>query len=292
MKTPRTIERQITELNTLANLTDIYGEIASTRMKRTRQSVLTSRDFMAEVYDVFKEVFASYRAEVMRLVKSRGEDPALGVTLLSHNGKTVSLLLSANTGLYGEVVRRSFDLFMRDVRRSDVEVAIVGRVGRNYFLNDEPGRPYTYFELPDNGTDRERLSELVRHLVQYEEIHVYFGQFQNVVSQEPTKMVISAATLLTNLGAGSGEENKYIFEPTLERVLMFFETEIFASLLDQTVRESQLSKFASRILAMNRAHENIENSLRRLALDELRARHSVLNRKQLDGMVSMKLWRN
>jgi F0F1-type ATP synthase gamma subunit len=181
-------------------------------------------------------------------------------------------------------------MFIEDVRRSDVEVTIVGKIGRNYFLNEEPGRPYTYFELPDSGTDRAKLSELVRHLVQYEEMYVYFGEFKNVARQTPTKMVISARTLLANLTSGSGEENRYIFEPSLEKILMFFETEIFASLLDQTVAESQLAKFASRILAMNKAHENIDNKLKVLSMDALRVKHRIRNREQLDSMSSISMW--
>jgi ATP synthase F1 gamma subunit len=290
MISEKSVNKELAELGALGNLTDIYGEIASIRMKRTRQVVLTSRDFMAEVYTVFAEVFASYRVEVMRLVKKSGADPELGVTLLPHNGKTVALLLSANTGLYGSVVRASFDLFMDELRKSDVEVSIVGRVGRSYFLNEEPNRAYSYFELPDNGSDKAKLSELVRHLVQYEEIYVYFGQFQNVAQQIPTKLVISAKTLLTNIATTASEENKYVFEPSLERVLMFFETEIFASLLDQTVSESQLAKYASRILAMNKAHENIDKTIGKLSLDRLKIKHRTENRKQLNRLSSMRFW--
>ena len=69
MISEKSVNKELAELEALGNLTDIYGEIASIRMKRSRQVVLTSRDFMAEVYTVFAEVFASYRAEVMRLVK-------------------------------------------------------------------------------------------------------------------------------------------------------------------------------------------------------------------------------
>ena len=39
-----------------------------------------------------------------------------------------------------------------------------------------------------------------------------------------------------------------------------FETQIFASLFDQSIRESQLAKFASRILAMDRAEQNISGA--------------------------------
>jgi F0F1-type ATP synthase gamma subunit len=71
---------------------------------------------------------------------------------------------------------------------------------------------------------------------------------------------------------------------------MFFETEIFASLLDQTVSESQLAKYASRILAMNKAHENIDKTIGKLSLDRLKIKHRTENRKQLNRLSSMRFW--
>jgi F0F1-type ATP synthase gamma subunit len=80
-----------------------------------------------------------------------------------------------------------------------------------------------------------------------------------------------------------------MFEPSVEKILMFFETQIFASLFDQAVHESQLAKFASRILAMDRAAQNIEVKLKRLELEKLKTVHSVSGKKQLDSLVSTSL---
>ena len=68
---------------------------------------------------------------------------------------------------------------------------------------------------------------------------------------------------------------------------MFFETEIFASLFDQSVREGQLAKFASRVMAMNRADENILEKLGDLKFERLRVTHRVANRKQLNSLSSL-----
>ena len=204
------------------------------------------------------------------------------MTFLAHNGKTVAVLISANTGFYGEIVRETFNKFIKDIENEDVEVTIIGRLGRNLFLEKKPKVPYTYFDFPDYGTDTNKLSEAIKHLVQYEEIKVYYGKYYSVVTQKPTTFSISS-------GKTVGKETKtsaitYIFEPSVEKILMFFETQIFASLFDQAIRESQLAKFASRILSMDRAGDNIKNRLKDLNLQSLKISHSVANKKQLNSL--------
>lgn len=289
MATLKEIEEEIAELHSLEVLTRVYGEIASLRMKATRSRVLNSRGFIAAVNEVFQEVLASYRKEVLKIVESKGVKRGQGVTLLAHNGKTVSVLLSANTGLYGEIVRKTFDLFIQDVKQNpETEVTIVGRLGKAMYLAEGMKKPYTYFDLPDHGTDVAQLSALVRHLVQYEEIIAYYGQFQNVLDQEPTKFVISAQTLLADVGKGKeGKAREYVFEPHLERILQFFETEIFAGLFEQSVRESQLAKYASRILAMDNAQGNISERLGETSLTKLKIEHREKNSKQLNQLASV-----
>ena len=62
----------------------------------------------------------------------------------------------------------------------------------------------------------------------------------------------------------------YFFEPSLEEVVIFFETEIFASLLEQVFHESRLAKTASRMMLLDRASQNIDKSFDRLFFQKQR----------------------
>jgi len=132
--------------------------------------------------------------------------------------------------------------------------------------------------------DALKTSEAIKHLVQYEEIRIYFGKYQSVVTQKPTTYSISAGTPVSGK---TSDQTKiyYIFEPSVEKILMFFETQIFASLFDQSLRESQLAKFASRILAMDRANDNVHKRLDNLGLEKLKITHGLENKKQLNALV-------
>lgn len=282
------IENEITQIGTLSSLVRAYEEIASLRMKRTRDSVLANRRFLAELNDVFEQVRVSFARRVNELAKQKGKPGREKITFLAHNGKTVTVFLSANTGLYGEIVQKVFELFMKEVKEEKNEITIVGKQGLSLFLSEEPEHPYTYFDLPDNKVTSSELDEIIKHIVQYEEIHVYYGEFLNVVQQNPNKLTVSAEISL------KGEEKKqqtlYIFEPSLENILTFFETEIFASLFEQSVRESQLAKFASRVMAMDRADVNIKKKLTSLKFEKLKVLHSVANRRQLNSMSTRFIW--
>jgi F0F1-type ATP synthase gamma subunit len=283
----RKIDQEIIEISSLRNLVEIYGEIASVRMIKIRAFVLKNREYLEAISDIFHDTLASYAKKLSDLVKKGKLKKGGEVTFLAHNGKTVAVLISANTGFYGEVVIETFRKFLQDIRKEDLEITIIGRMGRTLLLAEEPKKPYTFFELPDYGVDELKLAEVIKHLVQYEKIRVYFGQYQSVITQKPNTFSISAGTPIRE----DVEEPKvsYIFEPTVEKILMFFETQIFASLFDQSIRESQLAKLASRILAMDRAAENIKKRLSNLKVDRMQIDHRTMNKKQLNSLSSVVL---
>lgn len=279
------LSAQMSEMSALQSLAEVYAEVASTRMKNTREQVLKSRDFLSEINEIFEEVRASYATEIKKLMKKFRRKKGERITLLAHNGKTVAVLLSANAGLYGEIVPKTFYAFEKEVRESDCEVTIAGKQGLSLFLSRFPNHPYTYFDIPDHGLQSSQLSELIMHIVQYSDIHVYYGKFFNAVKQDPVKEVISAQTDLEKVT--EQKVPSYLFEPDLEKILMFFESEIFASQFEQLVRESMLAKYASRLVAMDQASENVKRGLAMLRIEELKLRHQTANKSQLNLMPSI-----
>lgn len=279
------IQSDLADLHALSVMVRSYGEIASNRMKQARDNVLRQRDFLQAIDEIFLEVRSSYAKELERLVKKKGFKKGEHITFLAHNGKKVAVFLSANTGLYGDIMKRTFDLFISDTRNLGAEATVIGRLGRSMMVSLGQDTPYTYFDLPDYQVKSEELADIVKHLVQYEEIYVYYGKFLSVTTQEPTKLLISAETPIA--GRKVDLRTNYIFEPSLESILEFFESEIFASLFDQSVRESQLAKFAARILAMDQAEESVKKNINKVSLYLSRERHRATGRKQLNALASI-----
>src|SRR5258708_11053396 len=163
----KAIYREIEDLRLLESLTNAYAEISSSRMKSTRESVLSNRFFLEEIDEIFKELRVSYKRELLRLAKKRGTKKGEKIRLIGHNGKVVALLISANTGLYGDLTRKVFESYMKEVEKNNVEATIIGKLGKSLFIERAPQRPYSYFDMPDNAIDASNLADLIRHLVQY-----------------------------------------------------------------------------------------------------------------------------
>lgn len=280
------IKERITTLDLLIGLTEAYSQVSSQRMKKIREGVITSRDFLSSIDSIFRELRNSHKREIDRLAKKKGKGL---VTFLAHNGKTASVFIAANAGLYGDIVGKVFDSFINEVRTKNTEVTVIGKFGLSLFLSAEPTRPYTYFDYPDFGDSPEELSQITRHLVSYEQIHIYFGKFRNLAYQEPASIVIAAETQLAKDVPGASI-TKYLFEPDLSDILAFFEGEMFTSTFQQAIHEAQLAKFSSRMIAMDKAGEKVKGELKKVQMDHLKMTHYLNGKKQQSMFGSFHLW--
>lgn len=278
------ITNLLSELEVLQGVVQTYGEIASIRMKSTRGSVISTRDYLAALQDIFEEVRVNYTKEIQSLLKKKGKKSGKGLTLLSHNGKSVAVLLSSNSGLYGDIVQRTFRTFLEESKKQNSEITIIGKQGAAMFEHQEPNHPYTFFELPDYGFTPEQAGKIMQHIVQYSQIQLYFGQFENVLVQKPVVFTLASELDFSLPEAKLQSKRQYLFDPSLENILQFFEKEIFASLFQQSIRESQLAKFASRILAMDQAMDRIKDQRSEYIMAKHVAAHRTFDRKQLNSL--------
>jgi F0F1-type ATP synthase gamma subunit len=280
------ITQELVELMSLKELVEAYAELASIRMKKTRDSVLFARKYLTQLGEIFEEVRYSYAREVRGYSRRRvflGKKKK-GVTFLPHNGKTVAVLVSANSRLYGELLRETFDLFLQEVRLGS-EATIIGRVGLSMFKEVEKDRPVTYFDFPDEQVDSQMIGQIIKHLVPYESINLYFGKYYNEGAPKPTTLNMSSDIKMDE--TGKQKVVQYLFEPTLEDVLKFFERQIFANIFEQAIRESQLAKYASRLIAMNKAEVGVIDRLDLTKRRKLQLQHRLVNSKQLNLQVSL-----
>ena len=272
-------------LNTIKNLAESYEEVAVVKMQKIKDSVLKTRDYLADLSDVFVDLKASYNREIQDLIAKRKKGDTTILPNLQKNGKTLMVYLASNGRLYGAVTQKTFRLFISDLRKpesANVEVAIIGSAGKEMFEASGANRPFKYFELPDTNVEMEHIKELMQLFIQYEKVHVYYGKFGNVVTQSPVGTSITGDDIFEAEVAETPREDRFIFEPTLEKILHFFETQIVANLFSQTLLENQLARHASRVNAMEEALGHIEEETKRLNKLGNAIRHRMQNKKQLE----------
>jgi ATP synthase F1 gamma subunit len=288
MITKRELNFEAEFLDTLHTILETYEEIAATRMGRIRSSVLGNRIFLLEINEIFQQVKSSYKTQIELLMKNKlVKDPAK-MTFIKRNGKTLYVFISANTGLYGSIIRKTYEVFLDNLKQNPGDVAILGHLGLEIFVADKIKTPLVYFEFPDDKIDDASVKKIVEYIVKYEQVLVFYEKFNNVINQTPIVTNISGDPLP---GEKSGPAASYFFEPSLEKIMEFFEKEILASIFQQTIFESQLAKFASRMVSLDFASENTRTKLKGVLLDKNKIKHQEENKKQLEKFASMKLWR-
>lgn len=290
MMNKQTIQQELDQLQNLILLVETYETIAGTSVRRIRNSVLANRTYHIGLNRMFREITTAYRKEVEYVmkknkIKTKGTD----VSVVKHTKQIVFMFLSANTGLYGDIINRTFTAFMTEIKRTQGDVMIVGRMGKIFFEDIMPGSPFTYFDFPDNSIAIENLKQISVFLAQYEKVVAFYGMFKNLLTQEVKTSIVSGAELPAENAA---EEiiQLYFFEPSLEAVTLFFENEIFASLLEQVFQESRLAKLAARMVLLDRAIVNIEGKLARAMLSKQKIHHAMVNRQLINSLNGMALW--
>jgi ATP synthase F1 gamma subunit len=284
MRSNKKLQNEIGGLTTLGGVVESYQEIAALRMRRVKKSVLQNREFLAGLNDIYGQVSSQYKDSLPRLKKNKR------IEIRPTINKTVSVLLSANTGLYGDIVKKTYDLFIEDMSKSDSDVVIVGRYGRKAYESSTVNKPFQYYDYSDSGKDIENTRRILEYILKYENIDIYHGFFKDILSQVPLKTSITGTNMFTSSEEGS-EHIRSIYEPSIEEVLTFFEKEILSSLFEQSTYETSLSKYASRMVSLDYAMENIRVRLKQTDFKIRKLKHTLADRNQLSLLTGISMWK-
>jgi ATP synthase F1 gamma subunit len=294
MAQKKLIIEELEALNSLKDLAESYEEIAAVEMQKIRDSVLKTREFLIDISDVFVDLKASYAREVNDLISRRKKGDKTILPILQKINKTLMVYLSSNGKLYGPVTQKTFKLFSEALKKTNTDntdIVIIGNAGRELYENARINKTYEYFEIPDTKIDIEHIKKLMQKFLQYDKVYVYYGKFGNLVSQSPISTSITGEDVFeTENITPAPREDRFIFEPSLEKIFHFFETQIMTNLFSQTLLENQLARDVSRVNAMEEALINIDIESKKLNRLGIRLKHAQQNKKQLETISGLVLW--
>lgn len=303
MSTIKQITTDIEFTQSLRFLSQAYEEIAVLKMQRIRSSVLSTREFLAELSSVFYDVKVNYD-ELLHKMQTEHEKhkyrPSLfKKTLLTNkkNGKTVSVFLSSRDKLYGDIIYKVFHLFQLQVfllgKKNDSDIIIVGRYGKQLMDQAKQSVKYKFFDFPDANLTLSDLEPLLKELITYEKVNVFYGKMDTVMNQQALVGSVSGDAPLEKSAADKTRPKRsFFFEPSIKEIMEFFETQVFYSLFYQTVHETELARLASRVKAMEEALGNIDKRESELLKQSRRVRKQVADKKQLSMLSGITLRRS
>ena len=285
MYSRRKLDDEITSIETIRSITEIYQQIAAISIIQIKNSVSRTRTFLAGVALVYGHAKQTY-IKIAQALLSRRKDIAK-LAFIKRNNKEVVVFISANQTLYGDIISRVFKDFKKDLEQTKVDSVVIGRIGKGLMEREDIDSRVEYFDLDDYKPEWDKIQEITEFISQYEKITVYYGEFLSIANQVPARSDISGGV---TLGTPVKTVKDYFFEPTPEKIMEFFETQVIANLFHQKIYEAQLARFASRLITMNEATKNATDKLDTLNDDFLKLKKYVRNKKQLITHSGRALW--
>jgi F-type H+-transporting ATPase subunit gamma len=293
MKSSKYLKNELNNVASLNQLITSLEELSAMRYRKTKNSVLNTRSYLDEINFLYKQVKNNYKKVKQnsgeKFIETKFREPTKGI---------VYVLLSANGGLFGDVINRNFLNFKNYVKRIPAdEIIVVGSVGQKLieFSELKNSISYTYFPLSDSSGDKENLDSILRYCLDFKTIVIFYTKFVEILNQKPVADSVTGDIVFEEAISTFSEnqpqfETEFLFEPDIEKVLGLFETQMINTLFEQKILESGLSKFTSRMVALDSASQKTKESLNRLKLDYIKLKHIESNKKAniaLSGVISL-----
>lgn len=246
-------------LNVFETLAHALQEVSMLKMQNVRKDVIQARIFHEGLSQAYREVRLSSKY-----------DPLKAKAAIVPNNKTVSVLLSANSTMYGTLSDEVYDMFNEylQTHNSD-DIIILGKMGRDKYEKEKVKREYKYFDLNDINKMYTNMLKIVSELIYYEMINIFYGQFINLFTQKPCKISIPG-NLLQDL-IGKEVENVtldmiFSMEPSTEELERFFAQQVMGMLFKQSVTEFELARHAARVSSLEKSLDNTIEQKRKTQL--------------------------
>ena len=301
MLSVKQINESINQGRSLKFLAQSYSEFSATKLKRIRFGIERNRSFLNELALIYATIkLVSMAREVKKAYAlSSTTDTHMRVFLRGGTvfpfpfqkktpGKkeektTINILLTSNYRFYGNLERNLIDFFLKNSIRFQAPTIVIGRTGFEFLkvLGFSTQKTFLFkSDLPKN----EELKALVAEITAFDRVLVYHSRFQSVLKQTPFIKDIKEAQFEVSIPKKPVD---YIFEPEIDKMLAFFDTQISTILLEQTFLESELARTAARLISMSNAEDNANDFLSDQNVQLAGAKRTLFNAKLLESIASV-----
>ena len=268
---------EIENVTEIRGLVEVYEELAASKMQKIRHSVVNAQEYYEGLANISEEV--SLDLFENSNTKAKGE---------------AAILLSAEAGLYGDMVDKLIVSFVDFVNKNKSDAFIAGKAGVNLIKVYDPSFKYQVLDIPmdDEVANGENLKSVLKMLTEYKKISVFHGRFQSLVVQSAVSSSVSGGNL-GELGKIIDKDEaikirlRNLYEPTIAQVGSKFSDEISLAIFFQSFAENQLAKYAARLIHLDGALENINQKIGVYHDEERKMRKKSEQKKQTERVSRM-----
>lgn len=276
--TIKDINNLIEEAQSLKQITQVFTQIASAKLKKIRAGVERNREFFQDLSRLFG---------LINIIAKRRKVP-----LPVKNGKILTILLSSNERFYGQITSDLMEFFLVQVSKIRCDKIIIGKSAIESLKSLNYALSYTPLILQTDFPNNSELLNLASVVKNYSKVLVFHPQFQSVLVQFPIISDITQSEEQINIKSAEAEKlaqeyNNYIVEPEIKIMAEFFDSQIKTLLLETTFLEAELARTASRLISMDRAQNEADKYLTGQKLLLFSARRSIANTRILEMIAGL-----
>ncbi len=243
MRRATTIQQELHQIHTVADLAEVFESIASIRISKIRNRVVASKAFFAELWQTYSGLRIDPKQRLARAEQATKQNVFVVVTSEgSLSGETDEQIVTAMIEAYGKL-------------KESPDVIVIGSHGQAQLR--QRTIPITRaFSMPTSD-ENVSVSDIIEVLLHYEHITVFYQTYESLRVQKVAQIGLIAA--VKDLGEDVNADTElvssrdYIFEPGVEEIADYLESVMMGVALIQIIMESKLAQYASRFNAMNAA---------------------------------------
>jgi F-type H+-transporting ATPase subunit gamma len=270
------IRRRIRSVKSTQQITKAMKMVSAAKLRRAQEAMFAARPYARKMLEVLSSLAARAESDLHPLLEQRGP------------GKTLLVVVTADKGLCGAFnanIIRSATRFLAERDRGSVELALVGRKGRDFFRRRAiaiRSEQVGVFSALRYATARSLAAELVEVFTRREvdEVFLVYNEFRSVIQQRlvVSRLLPIERPVLQSQALGAD----FLYEPS--------PAEIFGHLLPKHVEvqvwrallESAAAEHGARMTAMDAATNNATEMIDRLTLYMNKVRQAAITKEIIE----------
>ncbi len=249
MRRAISIKSELDEIATVQDLTEVFESIASMKISKIRDRVISSKEFFADLWGTYQQLRIDPKEQLVRNKKKKRSHAFVAVTSEGKlSGGVTEQVVAEISNAIGQVGEK-------------VDIVAIGSQGES-LLAPMHGDMAGVFPLPDTDDDF-TVDGVMDVLRKYEKITVFYQTYESLRVQKIANIELVSA--IRELGSevkndadtANSEDivssKTYTFEPSISEIADYLEVLMMEVALTQVLMEAKLAQYASRFNAMNAA---------------------------------------
>lgn len=287
MSTINEIKDQMAAAKSLGDFTNALQQIATIRMVKLRERVLSSRPFVQIANEMLTELSGIRNGmQAQDLIALEKSHPSSKPATM----KTAVVVITSNQGLIG---RYNIEIFQKldkvFAEQPNSDYYVIGKKGQEYFQGKRIKVKSFPYQVGDN-FHIEDLHRLVTLFDYYAQITLVYSRYLNSAKRDIVAVSIvrpeeDELELKEHPQAG-----RYVFEPDIFSLIDGISRKLRAALFQQQIFDARLSQNSSQMIGMKTASDNAVDMLADLRLEYNKQRRKLIDKKISEVFAGSALW--